>query len=101
MQAIDDESPHSRLEWQRRVIDRIDSTVLALLSERLAVAETIGVIKAGLGVPIRDPVREEEVLRRLCELPCRLSADARRKIFRAIIDEALATETERLSGGGS
>lgn len=88
----DDESRQDPLAWHRQVIDRIDATVLALLSERLAVAEAIGTIKTTLGVPLHDPAREDDVLRRIAEAPCRLSPEARRVIFRAVIDESLALE---------
>lgn len=95
MQGEHEESPQERLERHRRLIDRIDATLLALLSERLAVAEVIGGIKAGMGVPVRDPAREGDVLRRITEAPCRLSAAARRTIFRTVIDESRALEEAR------
>ncbi|GAB6148070.1 chorismate mutase [Stetteria hydrogenophila] len=48
----------------RRAIDWIDAEILRLLEERMRLCRAIGEAKRRAGAPVRDPGREEEVLRR-------------------------------------
>jgi len=51
----------------RSRIDRIDAEIIALLKERMRVCAEIGRVKARESLPVRDEVREAEVLRRAGE----------------------------------
>jgi chorismate mutase len=69
-------------------IDLVDRRILALLNERTRIVEEIGRVKRGLGMPIYEPRREDEVFRNVSEhnggpLP----SDAVRRVFERIIDE--------------
>ena len=71
-------------------IDRIDSDVLRLLSERAQLAHRIGEIKHG---NIYRPEREAQVLRRIAEAnPGPLPEGAVRTIFREVMSACLALE---------
>jgi len=79
----------------REVIDGIDEALLALLSERVKVARAAAAIKGELGLPLRTPDREREILRRVAQAESELPADARLRLFRLVIDETLAAEQPR------
>lgn len=53
------------IEQLRDAIDDVDNRLLALLSERQALASRLGEVKRVRGIPIYDPVREREILERL------------------------------------
>lgn len=74
----------------REGIDRIDSEVLGLLSERAKLAQRVGEIKHG---NIYRPEREAQVLRRIAETnPGPLPEAAVRTIFREVMSACLALE---------
>lgn len=56
-----------RLLELRSRIDEIDRELARLISERLSICKKIGEVKSSLGLPVRDPVREGEVLSRVPE----------------------------------
>jgi len=77
----------------REQIDAIDDQLLKLVSQRAALARTIGNLKHG--GPIYRPEREAQVLRRLLEQnggP--LSAEAVTAIFRTVMSNCRALEKE-------
>jgi chorismate mutase len=53
------------LEQCRKVIDAVDTEILALLNRRAELSRKIGTLKSGAGLPIVDTDREDEVLRRI------------------------------------
>lgn len=61
----------------RARIDEIDGEIIRLLRERTELARQIGIVKARLGLPIKDEHREAEVLRRAGEY---------RRVFEAILE---------------
>jgi chorismate mutase/prephenate dehydratase len=74
----------------REGIDRIDSAMLSLLSERAQLAHRVGEIKHG---NIYRPEREAQVLRRIAETnPGPLPEAAVRTIFREVMSACLALE---------
>jgi chorismate mutase / prephenate dehydratase len=86
----------SSLDEQRRYIDRIDRTIVALLAERLRLGQAAGEIKRELHMPIRSREREAQVLdhvRRAATAP--LSPASAERIFTAIIAETNRAQTER------
>jgi chorismate mutase/prephenate dehydrogenase len=58
------EADERRLESLREEIARADDELVELLARRLALAREIGEIKSRLGIPVLDPAREAEVVRR-------------------------------------
>ncbi|MGH9750047.1 MAG: chorismate mutase [Candidatus Polarisedimenticolia bacterium] len=91
--------PAASLQELRRRIDDIDRKVVTLLNERAGHALALGRIKRGLGLPIYQPEREEEVLRNVQgSNGGPLVDEALRRLFERIIDESRRLEriaTER------
>lgn len=54
----------ARLQELRRTIARLDTELIDVLARRLNTAVEIGEVKAILGLPVLDPAREAEVVRR-------------------------------------
>lgn len=85
----------------RERIDRIDATLVTLLSERAACALEIGRLKETMGLPVYQPERERHVLshvRRVNRGP--LDDDAIARLFERIIDEARRLERIASTGPG-
>ncbi len=62
----------------RREIDRVDSEILRLFAERMALSGQVAAYKAAHGLPILDAAREKEKLSRAASsVPADLSGDAR------------------------
>jgi chorismate mutase len=84
----------------RARIDVIDEQLVALLNTRAACAIEIGRLKRSLGLPIYQPEREAEVVRRVREATAHLGGplteEAMGRLFERIIDEA-----RRLEGAAS
>jgi chorismate mutase/prephenate dehydratase len=75
----------------RNEIDRIDRQMVDLLNERVRNAVMIGEEKRKNGVPVQDPVRENEVLDKVKSLnngP--LDDEALDTLYRVIIETCLA-----------
>ena len=76
----------------RQQIDSIDDQVLKLISERAAIARTVGHVKAP-GSPLYRPEREAMILRRMQAANAGpLSSDAVARIFREVISNCMALE---------
>lgn len=54
----------TRLEELRQQIAALDEQLIRILGQRLALAAEIGEVKRRLGLPVLDPAREAEVVRR-------------------------------------
>ena len=81
------------LEEHRKHIDRIDRTIVALLSERMRLGLAVGDLKRERHWPTRSAEREAEVLaqvRRAAAGP--LSALSAERIFALIIEETSAVQ---------
>jgi chorismate mutase len=81
----------------RQRIDEVDLRILALLNERTRIVEEIGRIKQLVNLPIYEPSREDEVFRNVTghnQGP--LSAEAVRRVFERIIDEARTVQRQRM-----
>ena len=88
------EAKHS-LEEIRNEIDKIDTKLLRLLTERADLVHEIGTIKRNAGLPIYAPEREESLLQALTQKnKGRLPADAVRAIYREIMSASLALEKD-------
>jgi chorismate mutase len=56
--------PRAALAECREAIEELDRRIVALLAERLAVGKRTTALKQAAGLPILDPAREAEVIRR-------------------------------------
>ncbi|GBE15730.1 MAG TPA: chorismate mutase [Proteobacteria bacterium] len=84
-----------RLSGIRSSIDEKDARIIALLQERAGLAMKTGEIKTSLGLPIRDPGREKNILKTIAGAASGpLSADSLQRIFEAVIRECRALEEE-------
>jgi chorismate mutase/prephenate dehydrogenase len=86
-----------QLESLRREVRRVDSGILDLVAERMALVQRIGEVKKGSSIPLRDFSVEKEVLeasdRRARERS--LSPELARRLMRLLIVESVL-EQERL-----
>ncbi len=88
-----------RLQDLREQIDRLDESILQLLSRRADLVLKISALKVGQAVPLYAPWREEEILNRLkCLNPGPLYDQAVEEIFRAILKKSLEL-VHRAEGG--
>ena len=90
-----EESGQDMSVWRDR-IDAIDATLLILLNERSACANTIGHIKKQLKLPIYVPEREKIVLKNVLNgNKGPLDDAAVRGLFERIIDETRSLERRK------
>lgn len=96
----------ARLEALREEIARIDRELVELLARRLQLAVEIGRVKGDLRLPIMDPGREAEVVRRAAALARERGIDPElaRDVFWRVIAQArtvqLRPEVVRGDGRG-
>ena len=85
------------LEDLRAEIDAVDAVLVRLLARRFAAVVGIAAFKAENGIPVVVPERIEEVQDRVAQLAGEAGLDPAiaRRLWRAIIDEAIAVEAER------
>lgn len=57
----------TEIETVRSRIDEIDDTLLRLLNQRARLVLELSVVKRRCGIPVRDRIREDYVLRRVRE----------------------------------
>ena len=80
------------IDWRTK-IDAIDTALLHLLNLRTELALEVGRLKAGEGVALRVPAREQEILSRMKTLnPGPLKNESITKIYQVILDESIATQ---------
>ena len=84
--TLPDTSPSS-LVGVRRLIDGIDDALLALTAGRRRLVSIAAELKQRNGLPLRDPEREREVLRRARSLGQRLGLplDSTNRLMTALI----------------
>ena len=84
---------HATLEEHRKHIDRIDKTIVALLSERMRLGMAVGHLKRQHRWPTRSAEREAEVLAQVRHAVAGpLSALSAERIFALIIEETSAVQ---------
>ena len=89
------------LESLRAEIDRVDEVLIEMISKRIEISRKIGDIKRTLGIPTRDPGREEEVVKRWISLSKEkgLPEDLAQSIVKLLIQYSIAAQSiSRASG---
>lgn len=82
-----------KIERHREEIDAIDKQLVELFNKRAEQAIAIGKMKKERGMPVYDPVRENEIFRNLRKANTGpLTADAIQRLFERIIDESRRIE---------
>jgi chorismate mutase len=88
-----------KLEESRKKIDAIDTEILILLNRRAEISKEIGVLKLGAGLPIVDPGREDDILRRIArENEGTMQDKTVVGIYQAILGESRRIQEEVLIG---
>lgn len=90
------EEAASSLETLRERVEAADLALVRLIAERLDLARRIGQLKAELGLPVLDPAREAEVVRRAAAQAREHDTDPElvRGILWQIIDHARRVQSE-------
>jgi chorismate mutase len=93
------------LDRLRQRIDEIDEDLVRLLNERARCALRIGQVKKDMGLPMYQPEREAEVLRRVRAAAVAgsgpLGPDGIARVFERIIDEARGLELKAVRHPGT
>lgn len=86
------------LEELRIEIDRIDSGLLGLLRERMALMPEVARVKVSAGMPVFQPGRESALIeaKRKLALEFGLSPDFVEKVFRLLMQEAKQIQQREL-----
>ena len=75
----------------RAEIDAVSIELVRVLGRRFELSLAIGADKRALGLPLHDPLREDELIERLVRTRSgAIPEDALRRILRVILDESLA-----------
>lgn len=86
-----------KLAEYRRIIDRIDLQLLALLNERTRIVEKIGEVKREHELPVYEPKREDQVFNNVLEHNSGpLPPEAVKRIFERVIDEMRTLQKVRM-----
>ncbi len=96
MNPTDDEMTRLRAE-----IDRTDSGLLALLERRAELAVEIARHKQARGVPVRDPEREEAILKRLLTISKGAVSEESLRAVQSAVMRACREAQARALGGDS
>jgi chorismate mutase len=91
------DTPQTRLAACREQIDDLDRRLVALLNERTAIVEQIGLAKKDAQMAVYEPKREDAVYANIAASnggP--LTNDALQRIFERIMDEMRKIQRERM-----
>lgn len=86
-----------RLEESRKLIDEIDSQIVALLNRRASVSRCIGELKTRAGLPIFDSQRETLVLKKVVrDNAGEFDSGSLMRIYREVLEESRRIQTNVL-----
>ncbi|MEM7447478.1 MAG: bifunctional 3-deoxy-7-phosphoheptulonate synthase/chorismate mutase [Myxococcota bacterium] len=90
-----------KLDELRIRLDQIDRRIVDSLAERQAVVGEVAKVKVDGATVLRDPKREEQLLRALSEYGKNAGVDRHfvRRLYREILDHSLRSQQVHLSGG--
>lgn len=88
------------IEILRNLINRVDEDLLKLLSERRRLSKEVFLAKESTKSPIRDQIREEELLKRLIRLGKKEGLDSTyiSRIFYEIIEDSVRLQQKFVQG---
>lgn len=88
------------LEKLRREIDRLDKSLIEVLTQRMHVAKQIADLKKRLGLKVKDEAREKDVIRRIRNFAREkgLDPDFADNLMRMVMGQAISEETMRIGG---
>jgi chorismate mutase-like protein len=96
------EATEMSIQDRRAEIDAIDAELLRLLNMRARLAVKVGETKRAAGLSLCDPVREREVIRRVCGANSGpLDEQAVTRLFRCIIRESRLVEASVMEQAGN
>ena len=91
-----DAETQAKVQELRERVDEVDLQLIRALSERAQIVQDLTRIKAEAGVPIFDPKREEEILRKVVEQnPGPIYDSSMREIFELILHRIRDLEIQR------
>lgn len=91
-----DSEVESRIAELRVRIDEVDRGLVRMLNERARIVQELASYKSESGVPIFDPKREEEILRKIAEEnPGPIYDASVREIFELIMHRIRDLEVQR------
>ena len=86
-----------RLEDSRKLIDDIDSEIVALLNRRASLSRRIGELKTRAGLPVVDLDREEVVLRKIVrDNAGEIDPGSLMRVYREVLEESRRIQTTAL-----
>ena len=93
---MDNADTQGRIEELRSRVDEVDRDLIRILNERARIVQEIVGIKAGVGKPLFDPKREEEILRKVAEVnEGPIYDSSMREIFELILHRIRDLEVQR------
>jgi chorismate mutase len=93
---MDNPEMQDKVQELRARVDEVDLELIRALSERARIVQELVAIKAEAGVPLFDPKREEEILRRVVEEnPGPIYDSSMRDIFELILHRIRDLEIQR------
>lgn len=91
-----DAEMRDRVAALRERVDAVDRDLIRALNERARIVQEITTIKAEAGIPVFDPKREEEILRRAVEYnEGPIYDSSMREIFEIILHRIRDLEIQR------
>jgi len=91
-----DAETQEKVRELRARVDEVDRELIEALSERARIVQEIMALKAGVGAPVYDPRREEEILRSVVERnPGPIYDSSMRDIFELILHRIRDLEIQR------
>ena len=91
-----DAETQEKVRELRERVDEVDRELIEALSERARIVQEIMALKAGVGAPVYDPRREEEILRSVVDRnPGPIYDSSMRDIFELILHRIRDLEIQR------
>lgn len=83
------------LSRAREKLDTLDAKIASLFVERMDVIEEIAAYKSGSGIPVHDPVREQQVISRLTALTGGKYAEELESLYQGIFQISRSLQNKR------
>lgn len=93
---MDEAAARARLEEIRERILEVDRSLVGLVGERRNLVLEVGRLKEAMGLPVLDPAREAQVVRRAAELARTLDVDE--ELVRDVVWRIIASARDAQEG---